>query len=209
MKLAILREKFSLDNLTDTKSIVLKQWHFVVLSVIFHINIILPLFLELYFNKWEAQEQVKESVVYLSFSDETFKKKQPATKHNKAKKAPKSETKNKNLKTQDKEKHEPTQQEIDNMNRDYEEKMSSRVAFVLEQNIDKYDNIYGNFTLEYNVDKTGKVIGYKIHQEEDDELAIEELKELLKSLNKFDAIPKAYPDKNTYRFSVPISIEAN
>ncbi|MBN9543002.1 MAG: hypothetical protein J0G32_04315 [Alphaproteobacteria bacterium] len=206
MKFAGLKNRLSIERLIDSKPIVLKKWHFILISIFFHINVIVPLFLDLYFNKFEVQEIKKESIVYINFVTEAITKKTPLS-HKKAHETPKSLTKNKDLKTQTKETKEPTQKEVDNMKRDYEEKMSSRVALVLEQNIDSYENLYGEFMLEFSVDRDGQIIDYKLLKEEDDEKANEELKEILKKLKKFDAVPKHYPNLPKYRFVMPLTVE--
>lgn len=176
---------------------------YIYLSCIFHILTIFPILFEFFSLKSIPDSKIIEQIVYLNLEGEEFFSDNHQQHQSRA--AQESTTKNKALKTS--KKNAGKKKKLAETKKIYEEKLSQKVSFVLENNIDDNVNINGDFVIEFVVKKNGEVGNVSLLQETDNMLFNQKMLEILEQLRKFDPIPTNFPNQKEYKFHIPVSID--
>ena len=177
------------------------------ISFIFHILVIIPILFKFYeLEKIEDKENTY--IIYLDQQKFYEPIKQSKNQDQKTGENFESIAKNKNLLANKSNSTKNKQKNISKITKNYEEKMSRQVSFVLENSIAEDSKIEGNFVVEFIINRDGSVAKIGFSQESDDAISNKMLLDILRNIKKFDPIPEGFPEEvRKYRFSLPVLIE--
>lgn len=207
-----------IQNIIIEQKIVISTWHFYLMSFVFHFAIIFPLLFELFiYQEREVPYEAALPIIMLDFKlndkikeseiKEAINKNEPddiksekediakliTPKDSEAKIAtPISRTK-------------PSPSKVKRILKQYEDHVTSKIAMVVEKNIDKY-NINGEFLVHISMYKNGTIKKIQISKSSDKRSEIN-LKKIINKIKKFNHMPDVIAENKLYHFQIPIDIE--
>ncbi len=200
----IFNKKGGANPLFLPKNFKLKKAHFFSLSSIFHVSFLIPLFFELFIQT----ERISKIHNYppVIFTEIILEKE-----NNKSKKTTSKNQEilsNINNKQQihvnKKQENKLAKNNEKKILKDYEDHITNKVAFVLEEHVDDY-KIEGNFLIQFGIKNDGTISNINIKS--NNKAYIAQLKELMQKIHKFNPMSNKISEQKVYYFSLPLEID--